>query len=157
MDETIGGNHDSEQEIRIIRPHGSLRHINGIARFSPGHGYRPDKLFGVMMDITDLKLAREKIDQNERRFRAMIEKTDETIALFSRDGFVVYASPSAATLMGVAPEKLIGKHVSALIHADDMPAVAQELQAVISVPGSTVFSLFRTPHPSDDWGRVGRN
>jgi PAS domain S-box-containing protein len=149
--ETFAGNHNMEREIRIARPDGSVRYINGVARFSYGEGQRPDKLFGVVMDITDLKLAQEKIDRSERRFRAMIEKTDETIALFSRDGIVMYASPSAATLMGVAPEKLIGKHVWALIHPDDVPAVSKELQAVISVPGSTIFSQFRTPHPSGDW------
>ncbi len=105
----------------------------------------------MVRDITDLKLAQEKLDRSERRFHAMIEKTDETIALFSRDGLVIYASPSASTLMGITSEQLIGRHVWELIHPDDAPAVANDLSAVISVPGSTVFSQFRTLHPSGEW------
>ena len=149
--QTIAGNYDSEREIRIVRPDGGVRNIKAIARFSPGLGHRPDKLFGVVMDITDLKLAQEKVDRSERRFRAMIEKTDETIALFSRDGTVLYSSPSASTLMGLSAGQLAGKHVWDLIHPDDKPRVANDLAAIFSVPGATVVSQFRTPHPSGDW------
>jgi PAS domain S-box-containing protein len=151
VDETFTGTADLERELRIVRPDGSVRHINGIARFSPGLGHRADKLFGVIRDITDLKLAQENLDRSERRFRAMIEKTDETIALFSREGLVLYASPSVSTLMGLPPEQLTGRHVWELVHPDDVPAVANDLTAVISVPGSTAVSQFRTPHPSGEW------
>ena len=151
VQESMTVDHDTELEFRVVLRDGAFRHVKAIGRYAAGLGAQPDKLFGVLIDMTDIKLAQKKIDRSERRFRAMIEKTDETIALFSGDGIVMYASPSASTLMGITPEQLIGKHVWQLIHPDDVPAVAKDLDAIKSVPGSTIFSQFRTPHPSGDW------
>lgn len=149
--ETLQGNDDTEREIRVVRPDGSIRHLRGIARFSPRTAAQPNKLFGVIQDITDLKIAQDKVTRGESRFRAMIEKSDETIALFSEDAVFLYASPSIAALLGYLPEALLGKKVWDHIHPDDRSRVATELAGIISLPNSSIVSQFRARNKSGDW------
>ena len=149
--ETFQGNDDTPREIRIVRPDGSIRHLRGIARLSAGNTTHPSKLFGVIQDITDLKIAQEKVARGESRFRAMIEKSDETIALFSEDAMFLYASPSIAALLGYPPEVLLGKKVWDHIHPDDCPRVANELAGIINLPNSSIVSQFRAKNKSGDW------
>ena len=149
--ESVTAGVDTNLEFRILHPDHSVRHVKTIGHVVQGKGLRPDKLFGVLMDVTDLNVAQEKIEHNESRFRAMIEKSAETIALFWEDGTFVYASPSISRLLGYAPDELVGQKVWNQIHPDDMPTVVAQLAEIMSVPGSSVVSHFRARHKSGAW------
>ena len=142
---------DGEVQFRIVRPDGTIRHVKSVGHFSSGHGVRSDKIFGMLADITDLKLAQEKFIRSESRFRAMIEKTDETIALFSADASFLYASPAVSSLLGYPPDALIGQKVWSYIHPDDRSRAGNEIAGIISVPGSSIVSQVRALHRSGEW------
>ena len=50
---------------------------------------------GNFRDITDKKQAQDRLEQNEKRFRALIENNSEIIALRDKDGKLLYLSPGA--------------------------------------------------------------
>ncbi len=56
----------------------------------------------------------------EQRFRALIESSQEITIIFSPEGKVTYASPSAERTLGVNPALLVGLTTKDLVHPDDI-------------------------------------
>ncbi|MGQ3328373.1 histidine kinase N-terminal 7TM domain-containing protein [Halorubrum sp. FL23] len=55
----------------------------------------------------------------QRRYRALIEKSPNVIAVCGTDGLVRYVSPSIERLLGHAPAEVEGRPVVDLVHPDD--------------------------------------
>ena len=51
------------------------------------------------------KLLKDNSDKSEARFRALIEKCTDAIALVTNKGKVIYASPATKGLLGYTPEE----------------------------------------------------
>jgi len=73
---------------------------------------------------------RAEHQQQERRFRALIEKSSETIVLTDREGLIVYASSAATTLFGVKRSQLIGRRNRDFVHPDDLEMHASGMSQV---------------------------
>jgi PAS domain S-box-containing protein len=62
--------------------------------------------------------AEHAVQANERRFRALIEHAYDVVLLSSAEGTILYASPSVQSVLGCAPEELIGRSGYDLVHPD---------------------------------------
>ncbi|MEZ5892187.1 MAG: PAS domain S-box protein [Parvularculaceae bacterium] len=70
-----------------------------------------------------LSALRRKVDDAhtaEQRFRALVESSLDVTLIFSPEGKVTYASPSAAKAFGVPAALMIGKVTKELVHPDDL-------------------------------------
>src|SRR5690606_28780187 len=56
-------------------------------------------------------------------YRFLADNALDLITRHAPDSTIVYASPSARALLGVAPEDLVGRAPSALVHTDDLRAM----------------------------------
>lgn len=91
-----------------------------------------------------LSVLRRRIDDShlaEQRFRALVESSLDVTLIFSPEGRVVYASPSAEKAFGTPAGLLMGRVTKELVHPDDMPmfrAVGEkslsQLGEVIALP-----------------------
>jgi PAS domain S-box-containing protein len=63
--------------------------------------------------------------ESESRFRLLAEHTRDLVCLNDIDGPYRYVSPSSLTLLGYAPEELIGQHPSLLMHPDDLYLIGE--------------------------------
>jgi two-component system sensor histidine kinase UhpB len=61
------GKGDFDMEHRIIRPDGTMRILHSQGQLIRNHLGEPDKLVGVLQDITDQKHAEEQLRQHEAR------------------------------------------------------------------------------------------
>lgn len=77
-------------EYRIIRPQGGLRWVVSRARVQHNAEGVPVVTVGLVMDITDRKLAEERLRESEARQRAIIDATPECIKIVSCDGRLTY-------------------------------------------------------------------
>lgn len=64
----------------------------------------------ICRDITESDRAEEEIRKNERRFKKIIQRSKDTIALINREGTITYITPSVYHIIGYEPEELIGKN-----------------------------------------------
>ncbi len=55
----------------------------------------------------------------ELRFRALVESSKDVTLVFSPDGKVTYASPSAEKIFGIPPKQLVGMSTKEIVHPDD--------------------------------------
>ncbi|MDE3254268.1 MAG: PAS domain S-box protein, partial [Bacteroidota bacterium] len=102
-------------------------------------------------DVSDRKRAEESLRTSELRFRSLIEKGSEVIALHDREGKVLYMSPSIHTLLGYDPEERIGRSGLENVHPDDLSRIVETLQKLISQPGSVVSAQWRHLHADGSW------
>ena len=67
LQNTLDGNGDFDMEHRIIRPDGIIRVIHSQGQLVRNHLGEPDKMIGVLHDITNHKLAEEQLRQQEAK------------------------------------------------------------------------------------------
>ncbi|MFC6726664.1 PAS domain S-box protein, partial [Halobium palmae] len=97
----------------------------------------------VLHDVTDQR-------RTERRFRALIEKSTNTISVLDEAGRVRYASPSHERLLGYDPEALVGRSALDLVHPQDRERVRSRFRSVLR--GSSDARMeFRIRHADGSW------
>lgn len=71
-----------------------------------------------------LMALRRKVDTAhtaEQRFRALVESSLDVTLIFSPEGRIVYASPSAEKAFGTPAFMMVGRMTKEIVHPDDMP------------------------------------
>jgi PAS domain S-box-containing protein len=96
-------------------------------------------------------LAEEKGSSREHRFRALIERSSDAIALFGPDGAILYASPSTPQVLGFTPEELTHFNAFDLVHPDDKPFLANHMSQLVKDPGGSITVEARVRHKDGSW------
>ncbi|MCB9101529.1 MAG: PAS domain S-box protein [Anaerolineales bacterium] len=99
-----------EQEYRVILHNGELHYVYNRARVVRSETGQPLALVGVGQDITERKLAEEKLRTSEEQFRTTISNLLTPIAITRiKDGLGLYVNKALADLFGAPIETLIGR------------------------------------------------
>lgn len=96
-------------------------------------------------------LAEEKGTSREDRFRALIERSSDAIALFDPDGAILYASPSTPHVVGFTPEELRQFKAFDLAHPDDKARLEKHMSQLVKDPGGSVTIEGRVRHKDGSW------
>lgn len=73
--------------------------------------------------ITHHQIRASELHVSEEKYRMIAENTSDLIILFSREGEVLYASPSIKEVLGVHPDFLIGKN----LHSPDLSLISKNI------------------------------
>jgi len=97
----------------------------------------------------------EKIGMEEgHKFRALVEKSLDIIALTDRGCLVTFVSRPIELVLGYTPEEFTGKIGFGYVHPSDEPAAREMFLDVISAPGRTRTGEFRTRAKDLSWKRL---
>lgn len=86
----------------------------------------------IAQDITDSKLAEEKLHESETRLRVIFDTSLAAIMLVSPRGLVTFANRGMAEMFGCTQQELIGIAYPALVHPDQRAGVNSKLRHFIS-------------------------
>jgi diguanylate cyclase (GGDEF)-like protein/PAS domain S-box-containing protein len=82
-------------------------------------------LFGMGIDITELRSIEEGLRRERLMFRAITENARDMLTIVAPDGTISYESPAIKRVLGYSPEELVGKPVAEFLHPDERePALA---------------------------------
>jgi diguanylate cyclase (GGDEF)-like protein/PAS domain S-box-containing protein len=84
-------------------------------------------------------------------FDALDHLANEAVLVLDDDYRVLYASPSAATILGVPIERLETRLSLDFVHPDDADRVKQSSLAARSEPGGSFQEVLRLQHPNRGW------
>jgi len=97
------------------------------------------------------KATEELIVQNEKRFRALIEKSGDMIILSTVDGQMLYGSPSVTKLFGYTLEDIASASIANFIHRDDMVAFVAKRDKILKTPGKSFNTELRLRNKTGTW------
>ncbi|MDB5222840.1 MAG: domain S-box protein [Chitinophagaceae bacterium] len=106
---------------------------------------------GVMLDISDRKLAEEKLAESELRFRALVENCHEAITVIDENFITRYRSPSLCKMLGWDDDEKLHKHLSETVHTDDMKSIVLLKEKLLKYPGKPFPITFRSKHISGNY------
>ena len=89
---------------------------------------RPLRMMGTIHDITDRKNAQQVFEEQEKRYRQIVDAASDIIYRTDADGHFTFANAAAGRAMGVGTEALLGQPYLTLIRPDARPA-AQDFYA----------------------------
>ncbi len=89
--------------------------------------------------------------QSDQRFRALIERSSNAIALLTPEGTITYATPSTERVTGYPAGELVGMNGFALLHPEDLEDVRQQFTALLDQPGDFITIECRLRHPDGTW------
>jgi len=93
-----------------------------------------------------VKANTEKIITHERRFRKLIENSNDGISLFDGDLNIIYRSRAAVRINGWSDEERSVQNMADLTHPDDLLAVEAIFCDILANPGTPKTALYRTLH-----------
>jgi diguanylate cyclase (GGDEF)-like protein/PAS domain S-box-containing protein len=117
---------------RIIRPDGSIRHVEARGEVTLDDRGNVVKLFGTVLDITDRKQTEAIIRENEIRFRAIFEQAAVGIGEISLAGKYLNANPRYCEILGYAKAELLERTFHDVTHPDDLDKTLEHFQRLMT-------------------------
>jgi PAS domain S-box-containing protein len=114
---------------------------------------------GIGSDITELKTAQADLRKAEARFRALIQGSNDIVAMLAPSGAMLYVSPAIEPTIGYRPSEVIGKNVFDFLHPGDLPDAQRSFQKTLSAPGMAdpLQARLRGPDGEYHWVEILAN
>ena len=84
------------------------------------------------LTVLDNVAMTEVLALRERHFRSLVHGARDVIVLCGKDLRATYVSPSSAEVLGREPESIVGRPLWELVHPEDLIAVRDALESVLS-------------------------
>jgi PAS domain S-box-containing protein len=99
-------------------------------------------IIGLTMSgmIRNLSMTQQNLVENEKRFRALIENTNDIVLIIDENFKYKYVSPSVTRILGYTPEEFFGKVPADFIHSDDHNLMNTVLEDVSKTPDYTFLT-----------------
>jgi diguanylate cyclase (GGDEF)-like protein/PAS domain S-box-containing protein len=89
---------------------------------------------GIATDITELKNAEQSLQENEQKYRLLVENQTDMVVKVDLEGRFQFVSPSYCKVFGKSEAELIGNTFMPLVHEEDRQATAQAMEALYLPP-----------------------
>ncbi|MFI5187148.1 MAG: PAS domain S-box protein [Chitinophagales bacterium] len=89
-------------------------------------------------DITERRLAEEKLKQEEEFYRAIMENSSDIQFVTNQKREITYASPSVYKNFEFEEKEILGKTSNDFWHPDDINATKEKIRELTNTPGKTI-------------------
>ncbi|MFL6373485.1 MAG: PAS domain S-box protein [Pyrinomonadaceae bacterium] len=148
VDTIVSRTNNYRDEFRILRRDGTILWIESNASITRDNGGRATRVFGVNIDITDRRLAEERIRASAQQLRLVTDAMPALISYVDRHERFRFANQTYSVWFGRAPEELIGKKVQE-VFGDEIYAIIQE-QVAATLKGEEVAFDTELKYPKGD-------
>jgi PAS domain S-box-containing protein len=117
-----------EADYRIVHPDGPVRDIHVVGHPVLSTGGHFIEFVGTVIDVTERKMAEEKIREQERELRQMLDLAPQQVAVYGPGGERLYANRTALDYLGLSLEdwrQTSGGRPGWFIHPDDQERAAR--------------------------------
>jgi PAS domain S-box-containing protein len=104
---------------------------------------RARRIVGTVRDVTAAKALEEALIESEQRYRLIAEHACDIVARLSCSGEILYISPAAETLFGVAPEHLASRRISSVARREYQGIVRDSVERCVNrrTPTDVTFQV----------------
>ncbi|MEW6493715.1 MAG: PAS domain-containing protein, partial [Cyanobacteriota bacterium] len=143
-------------EHRILLPDGTVRWVNGISQMFLDESGQPETLAGLVVDITERKLAEIALRESEAKFRLLAETIEEVFLIQSADySQTFYISPAYERIWERSCESLYENPAAWIesVYPEDRDNLFAQMQQVMS--GEICRTEYRMIKPSGELRWIG--
>lgn len=101
--------------------------------------------------VIERRMAEDRLRRSEERFRALVERSADGIALVGADGRTLYVGPSTTRLLGYPQDQYVGRSGFGVMHEEDKPLARAAFEKVLQRPGGSVLAEYRQRHRDGSW------
>ncbi|MBN2314102.1 MAG: PAS domain S-box protein [Sedimentisphaerales bacterium] len=101
---------DYTHEYRVLRPDGTIRWVAGTGHYHWDEQGHPNRLLGVITDVTNRKEAEVTIRQSEEFLNSVIENTPNPMWLSDEKGTIIRINQALRELLRIKEKEIIGKY-----------------------------------------------
>jgi PAS domain S-box-containing protein len=146
--EVVQGKVRVDAEHRIVRPNGEVRVVHSQGDLKRDAAGLPWQMFGTVQDITDRKLAEDKIREQEAGLRQILDLAPQNIAVYGPKGEPLYANRVLLDFYGLTLEKWRQTlDRGAVAHPDEWERVNRQFDRAFA--SGTAFELEMRLRKSD--------
>jgi len=109
-------------EFRIVQPDGTVRWLAARGKFYYARNGNPERMLGVSLDITERKLAEEKLQEYEKA----VEGSEEMIAVVNREYRYLIANRKFLSQRNMTKEQVVGRLVPEVLNKGVFETVVKE-------------------------------
>ncbi len=95
------------QEYRVLTKDGKVRWVEDRTLARYGQKGRIRDYIGFIRDITEQKELEEKLEYSEKKFKALLEYSEDTIIIHDREGKILEANEAVCECLGYNREELL--------------------------------------------------
>ena len=133
--------------------------LGGALVAASGEGFSDEFRAGVEALDSQVALALQSVALGEdlyrrrgqERFAALVRHASDVITIIDGNGAIVYASPSAESVLGHDPEELQGTNAFDHVHPEDLERLSGEFARLLSEGGLSPTLEFRFKHADGTW------
>lgn len=123
-------------EVTLRRRDGNTVHVLANVRAVISENNEDVVYEGTFTDVSDLRQAREALEDSEAHFRSLCEHALDVVTVIDKNGVIVYTNPASTILSGVPVASQIGTKLTGMLHRDDIESVNEMISAGFSRPGT---------------------
>ena len=102
-------------------------------------------------DISERKRAEAALEQREKRFRTIVEKSWSGVVLLDGDLRFSYAGSSTMHLIGYGEDELVGRSVFEFVHPHDVETARTVFGDIVGLPNNEAHGELRFRHKNGLW------
>lgn len=136
---------------RFVDKQGTIRWIYGLSRPVLSEQGKIVGFLGTNTDITDRKLAEENLKQSEEKYRLLSEQSGVGVALFSKEGIIMYFNNRALKNLGGRSEDYIGKSLQDVFGKKDGNKYLKRVTEAIRLRKNMVFEDYYSSPTGNYW------
>ncbi len=122
---------NSVYELEIIRKDGTKRWIMVTANPQFDQNNKFVGTFGIFRDITEQRDAEMKMRESEKRFREIVDLTNDWIWEISPEWRYRYVSPKVFQILGYSQEEMIGRSPFEFLPPEDLDGLMTDLRKLV--------------------------
>ncbi len=118
---------DLDFEHRLLMPDGSVKYLHVVSHAVRDDLGKPVEFVGAVSDVTARKKAEERIRQDERELRQIVEAIPQLIIVLAPVGRYLYANERVLEYTGYTQEDVVaGGFLERIFHPDDVERLREE-------------------------------
>lgn len=109
-------------------------------------------MFGTHTDTTDRVVANEQVYIREKRFKILLENSEDAIAILNKQGKPNFETESTYKILGHDPKEVSNESIRKLVHPDDLESFDKWFQESLDKPGQPIKgNISRVRHKDGTW------
>ncbi len=134
MTESVLNNRICDFEYRVVWPDGSIHWLHNLSHTSYDTGNIPERMVGIVMDITERKRQQDALSRSEQQQRLLTDTMSDCVGQVDMRGNLQYLSPAFEKWTGWDSSKWINKPLTEwlrLICPDDYQTLIAHFTTII--------------------------